>query len=676
MSTEGQQPSDFPSTPEGWAKRFTVEFDAAKKALEGWRKEAEEADKAFRDEVESLNSAVKRRTIFTANVTTQAAMLFGNTPKSDVTRRFADPKDDVARVAGELLERLLNTDLERASDTSEEAFRNALMDRLVPGGCVTRCRYEADFEELDEEELEARATPAKVDEETGAELSPAVPYVPGKTREEACIDYVHHTDLLWSKARVWSEVEWVAFAAEMTRAGLVKRFGAAVGSVVPLNAKPGVSQEEADKDPYARARVWELWHKPTKKVFWFVEGHSRVLDEKDDPLQLEAFFPCPKPWLANVTTSKLVPKSDYAINKGLYDSINTLTVRIDLIRSAIRVAGVYNRDAGDAVKQLLNGKAQNVLIPVENWALFGEKGGVKGQVDWLPMDQCVAALQVLVEQRRDEIDALYQDSGFSDIMRGQATQAGATATEQAAKTRFGSVRMQKMQDEFARFVTDAHRIKAEIICKHFEPQTILERANAAYGYESPELVQQAVQLLKSEYYCYRIEVKPESVALADFAALRSEKTEVIDAVSGFLQRMAPLLQMLGPQGLPFLIELLQAGVAGLKGAATMEGILDRAAEAAKQAQQQAAANPQPQQQDPKLQAEQLKAQTAQLKVQGDMQKENAKLQGDLVRIQAETQAKAQQEQVQRQENVRESAEKIMVQRALNPREPPKPGGLP
>ena len=73
------------------------------------------------------------------------------------------------------------------------------------------------------------------------------------------------------------------------------------------------------------------------------------------------------------------------------------------------------------------------------------------------------------------MNLLFQVTGMSDIMRGQST-AGATATEQALKAKFASTRVQEFQNEFARFASDTQRIKAEIISKHFDPQTIAERS--------------------------------------------------------------------------------------------------------------------------------------------------------------------------------------------------------
>ena len=81
-------------------------------------------------------------------------------------------------------------------------------------------------------------------------------------------------------------------------------------------------------------------------------------------------------------------------------------------------------------------------------------------------------------------------------MRGQAT-SGATATEQALKAKFASTRVQEFQNEFARFASDAQKIRAEIISKHFDPQTIMERSNVRYMTGvNPQAAMEAIQMIK------------------------------------------------------------------------------------------------------------------------------------------------------------------------------------
>lgn len=664
------QEAEFDDTPAGWARRWTMELSAARKRLERWHTQGGRIVARFKDEREGPDStgssSSTRWNLYTANVQTQRAMMYGQTPRVSVTRRHADAHDDVARVAAEMLERLLNTDIERDSDGYASALSYALDDRLLAGMGNVRVRYTAQFDDVPE-------VPARVNETTGAELAPAVPATRRKASEDVEVDYVHWRDQLWSPARTFEEVRWWGFRVQMSRSQLVRRFGAELGKTVPLNGREhggadsgGPAEKRAD--PWARADVWEIWSKEHGRVFWYVEGYPVILDVKPDLYGLRGFWPFPRPMFANLTTDALVARPDFVLAQDLYDEIDLVSTRITLLERAIAVKGVYDKSSG-SLQRLLQDTGENELIPVDNWALFAEKGGVRGAVDWLPLDQVVSALTALRDYRRELIDALYQVTGMSDILRGQAASSGVTATEQAIKARFGSVRMQALQDEFARFASDVQRLKTQVICRHFEPQTILERSNFRFAGQDLQLALQAVQLLKGGAAQYRIEVKPEAVSLTDFAALRAERTEVLTAIAGFIQSVAPLIAQ-SPASTPYLLQILQWSIAGLKGASTMEGILDQAIAAAQQA---AAAGPQPgtggaQQPDPKLLATQLKGSQ-------DMQREQFKLQADLTRIAAETQAHAQQEAVQRQENVREAGQKALIQHAARAAGPVLPGGF-
>jgi hypothetical protein len=151
--------------------------------------------------------------------------------------------------------------------------------------------------------------------------------------------------------------------------------------------------------------------------------------------------------------------------------------------------------------------------------------------------------------------------------------------------------MQALEQEFARFVSDAQRIKAEIISKHFDVETIIERSNVLNTPDA-ELAPQAAQLIKSKFLHFRVEVKSESLAQTDFAALKAERTEVLAAISGFVASAGALAQEV-PGSSITLLEILAWALSGLKGSQEIQGVIDRAIAAAKQQAAQAAANPQP-----------------------------------------------------------------------------------
>jgi hypothetical protein len=485
-------------------------------------------------------------------------------------------------------------------------------------------------------------------------------------------------------------MRWIGFKAQLSFQEKVKKFGELVAKDLPTSSmKEEASATDAKKaDPWSRTDVWEIWDKENGCVWFWVEGYKAVLTPSDlkdtanrngslkDTLELDNFFPCQRPMLANLTTSAFLPRADYTLYEDLYTEIDRVSTRITEIERAVGVKGLYNKNAGESVARLLTEESNGKLLPVENWEAFAEKNGIRGAVDWFPIEATVAALDKLREYRSELIQSLYQLSGMSDIMRGEAADVGATATEQSIKAKFASVRLQALQDEFARFASDGQKIRAEIICKHFEPATILERANIANtfdGQDAPQEVMQAVQLLKSKASNWRVEVKPEAISVQDFAALKAEKMEVIEGIGGFIQQAAPVAQMM--QGsTPFLLELLEALVASMRGGAELGGILQRAAQAAKQQAAAQAANPQPPQQDPKLQ-------TQMAKNQGELAKIQAETQSEMLRQQAETQELAQREEHAAAVNVQEEAAKQRIRHegnlmaaALQP--PPWPGGAP
>ncbi|HET9554333.1 MAG TPA: hypothetical protein VFP50_15330 [Anaeromyxobacteraceae bacterium] len=640
------QEGEFADTPAGWAQLWALEFSAARDALKRWQKRAKKVDERFRDDREAKDRTDTRWNLFTANVRTQQSILYGKVPQVSVSRRFADAKDDDARVAGEMLERLLNTDIERDGDGYALALQQAAQDYLLPGLGNARIRYELEEEDTPE-------TPERRDE-AGNVIAPAIEVGKRKVNEDVEVDYVHWQDQLWSPARVWQEVRWWAFRAEMSRDALVKRFGE-LGKSVPLNAKKPKGEERTRGDqpakpsPWGRAEVWEVWDKERRKVWWYVEGFGKILDSKPDPLGLQGFWPFPRPMAANITNTAFVPTPDFVLAQDMYDEIDLVSTKITELQDALKVAGVYD-SKNEGVQQLLENAGRNVLIPVKNWGNFAQGGGLKGVVDWMPMEQVVAVLNALREYRAELIQALDQVEGTSDLMRGQAADAAETATAQGIKARFGSVRIQAKQDELARFASELQWLKAQVIAKFFDQETILERSNAAYMFDDMAVARRAVGLIKEKLAReYRVQVKPENVSLQDFAALKQEKMEVLGAVGQYLTTIGPLAQQ-APGSAPFLLEILQWTVGGLRGASTLEGIIDRAVTAAKQAAQAPQGQQAP---DPKLLAAQAKMQAQQQKAMLDEQKAQADLQRDGLRHQMDVQAETAKQEIQTKQNIQE-----------------------
>ncbi len=112
-----------------------------------------------------------------------------------------------------------------------------------------------------------------------------------------------------------------------------------------------------------QACIYEIWDKEQGKVFWVSKSMGEILDEKDDPLQLEGFFPCPKPMYATLTTDSLEPVPDFVLYQDQAKQLDTLADRIDGFINALKVRGVYDaseesinayQDARDALHRILS----------------------------------------------------------------------------------------------------------------------------------------------------------------------------------------------------------------------------------------------------------------------------------------------------------------------------------
>ena len=637
-----EKASEYEQSPEGWQRLWTVEMAGAEEFQKDWVKRSDAVIDRYTDTRKGQGSDDTRVNLFTANVQTQRAMLYGKTPSTEVKRRFADPGDDTARVAGEALQRMLNTDIERDSDTYAQALEMALDDRLLPGFGSCRVRYEVETE--DGEYVDA----IKEVGEDGQEYEVAPGYQPEPTikKEEVEIDYVHWKDERWSPCRHYHEVRWRAWKADMTRDALHARFDAMLGEVevdlIPLKATRRDSEDRIKDDPWSRAEVWEIWSKEHKTVFWWVAGANKILDSQEDPLGLDGFFPSPKPMMANATTSKFMPVPDFYLAQDLYNEIDLVSTRITKLERAIKAVGVYDKTS-EELKRLLSEAVDNQMIPVDGFLAFGEKGGLKGATDWLPLDQFVLALDKLREYRTELIALLYQVTGMSDIMRGQSSGA-TTATEQAIKAKFASTRMQAFQNEFARFASDIMALKAEIISKHFSPETIVKRSNMPnLSPQDQQIAQAAVQMIKSDVYQYRVAVKPEAISMQDYAAVKQERGEMLTSVATYLQSAMPVMQA-APQLGPMLLQLLQWAVAGFRGGATIEGSIDQAVVQ----MQQALANPPPPQPNPEIMKAQMEAKIAQDEHQMNMQAMQVKTQTEVMKAKVGLQTAAMKAKIDQQ----------------------------
>jgi hypothetical protein len=454
--------------------------------------------------------------------------------------------------------------------------------------------------------------------------------------ERVCFDYVHWRDFRMSPSRTWEECCWVARRVFMTRDSGLKRFGK-VFAEVPLNYSEPKSDTARDqsggneafgpgKGVLKKAAIWEVWSKDDLKVYWLCEDYPEILDVRDDLFQLDEFYPCPRPLLATTTSDSTIPIPDYCMYQDQARELDDITNRISMLTQALKVIGVYDKTQ-DAVQRLLTEGTDNTMIPVDNWAMFAERGGLKGVVDFFPVEMVMNVLQKLVDVRGTIKQDIYEITGIADIVRG-ASVASETATAQSIKEKFANIRINDTQKDIARFASDLVNMAAELMTNFFQPETLVINSDLADP-TGPDFqyVPAAVQLIKDgRLIQHKISVSVDAITESDEKEEKEARTEFMAQFANLIQQAVPAVQQM-PQLAPMLGHVMLWAVRGFKVGRDIEGQIEQGiAQMAQQGPPEAKPDPAQQKLEAQAQEQQQKLVHDQNAHQADMQKEQEKLQ--------------------------------------------------
>lgn len=673
---------------------------AYEREAEKWEKRSIKIIKRYKDDRGQRDINASRYNILWSNVETLKPALFARVPKADVKRRF-DDKDPVGRVAADVLERSIDYFLQQYAFGA--MARQCVLDFLLPGRGTAWVRYVPHMRDLDisgtqetEDDGPQVTEDADLDGETAAERPEEVYY------EEVLPDYVHWQDFGHTDARTWEEVTAVWRKVYLTRSQLIARFGKKIGAAIQLDFTPKGLDGQKTTDQVKKATVYEIWDRDSKKAIWISKFYPEKLDVRDDPLKLDRFFPCPRPLYATLGNDSIIPVPDYVEYQDQANELDELTARIASITKAVKVSGVYDA-AADGVQQMFNDGHENQLIPVSSWAMFAEKGGLKGSMELLPIQEISQTLMTLYECRDKVKQDLYEITGMSDILRG-ATNPNETFGAQKIKQNFVTMRLDERQRAVARFCRGVVEIVGQIIAMQFSLDTIKQISGVKLlSQQEKELIGQQQQLkamqaqqmaqpgqapipppalsddvaklmsepswdevcalLKDEpARCFRLDLETDSTVQNDEDMEKQNRMEFLTTIGGFMEKasMAP------PALAPLMGELLMFAVRAFPVGKSVESSIQAAVEKLNdQAKNPAAPPPNPDQikaqaslQQAQMSAQvagqtaQLNAQSAQqlaqLKAQSDEQMEALKQQAENQRKQMELAHQAQQADAERE----------------------------
>lgn len=632
------------------AKPWLQAIEDAEKYFSEYQSICDKIDKWY-GQAKRLNAARTDREfqIFWANIEVIKPAIYARSPTPVVTARFKDRKP-LVRHASEILERTLITSFD--VDNIDSALRLVRDDVATYARGVTWLRYEND----------------------------------GK-KERISYDHLDRRDFLHEPARKWREVGWVARRSYLSVEQMRARFEEISGGAYLDATYEERKEDNEEYDREKKAVVWEIWSKDRNVVIWVTPNVNEVLDITEPFLELDGFYPCPKPAYASCELGTLKPIPDYLYYKDQIDEVNELTSRISALSEGLRLKGFYSggaEDIADAIETAIRSQDNNaILIPVPNTAALSGSGS--SIVEWMPIREVADTIFNCVSLRQQLINDIYEITGISDIMRG-TTQASETLGAQQLKSQFGATRIRDRQDELARIARDSTRIAGEIMAENFSPETLLSmsqydelprqeqiaqqsqqiQSQIAQAQSDPNIQQQAQQnpeqaqqLLQQAQQQLRdlqqqvtfeqvyqflqdqrmrpfvLDIETDSTIQPDEDAQKKLSNEFLTALSNALSQLGPLIEA-RPETSEFAGEALKFAVAPYRAgrvlAASIDNLVDQiknssAKDKENPAQQQAQAEMQMKQQEMQLQA-QIKQAEIKMK-QAEMQAQSEQMQREM-----------------------------------------------
>ena len=480
--------------------------------------------------------------LFWSGIETQKPFLYFKQPKPYL-ERLSKHTSAIEQVAAKILERALEWNLTQFDFDS--VIKYARNDYLIFGTGILWEAYEPEFQSV--------------------QLAGIQGNIELKTGEKVVTKYIDPLDFVAdiSQNGIFENVTWIARCIHMNQVKIISSFGEEMWEkLVEKGIAPVTDADDFVLD------VYEIWDKEERKVYWFSFELDEFLLQKEDPLRLSSFFPMPKPIFATMTNDSLIPISDFQMIEKMLVELTFVTERMQQLLEAMKVSGVYDA----SFSRLADIFDKDVtLVGLHDFERLKEAGGIKGAIDFIPIEQYIQALEILVKRKEALKQEIFEMTGVSDIMRGNSTKVE-TATAVEKKTNFGTLRNQDRQNDMHRFIMGCYRLKAELICEQFSAETLEKFISETEGY-STQTVKEAVQLLKNNKMRDMI-VNIETEAFFNQEKQTEKTIFAIETISKMLSNGVAVVAQ-EPLLLPLYRQMITSLTGTLVGARHFENVIDQ-----------------------------------------------------------------------------------------------------
>lgn len=575
---EQQDAKPAEEKPADFVRRWLTEWSLADGNEKTWRDQAKRCYEIYEGGQPTKDGAARSDRSFNilwSNTETLLPAVYNSAPQPDVRRRFRDA-DPIGKAVSQVLERSLSyaIDTEDFYDTLEDA----VLDCIVAGRGLVRIKYEPKFAPIMDANGQPMMQPPPPDAPPDAQPEP----MEQKVSEKCVIEHVQWDDFRRGPGKRWRQVPWIGFRHGFLYEQLVEMFGEEQAKLIPLNYPDGVNNKpETEKRAFGSAEVIEIWDKEKMEVIFIATGWKDApLLREADPMEIDGFWPIPKPLMAIKNGRSLVPKPLYFMYEVKARELERVSQRINGVVRVCKLRGVYDHTMQEVAK-LLDADDTD-MIAVQNTAKYYRMGGLSKAIWMMPVGEIAAILAALYQAQNECKQTIYELTGISDVVRG-STQASETATAQRLKAQFGGLRLKTLQREVKRFGRDVMRLIADVMCSKYDQQTFAEITGLQYptaqekqaaqmqlqqtqaapqvdpatgqpmpppppnpaavkAAESPSW-EEIMQVMKSDRQrCYKVDIETDSTISETLEMDMSGLQEALTAIMGFIQGAMPGLQ--------------------------------------------------------------------------------------------------------------------------------------
>lgn len=574
--------------------------------VEYWRGEIAQAEKReseFRKQARRVTAIYEGKTrednsfnIVYSNTETIAPALYNSVPRPVVQRRFKD-EDPLGKNASLATQRVLEylvDDGMGCEASFDDLMKSAVLEAAVPGRGVTRFSYDATFKRVESPDQAGEGQEASGEEGEGTSAESEGDSPAG---EEIDKEMIYGEEVPWDRfrhgyAKKWAKMPWVAFEHVMDREEVTESFGEAIAAIcrfenlkrVGENADGSGEEDTRGTENIKVIHVHEIWDKTSKTVKFVSDNCDVFLKEVPDPCKLSGFFPCPQPLSFVSRISSLTPAPLYTFYEEQAKELNRITIRINKLVVALKVRGFYDNSI-EGLHKVLEAD-DNQMLPANNVASVQQNNALASALWFVPLEPIVKTLLQLYQQREQVKSVIYEITGIADIMRG-STQASETLGAQELKNQWGTLRLKRLQKEVMRYSRDCLRIMAELATTKLQPETLSKMTGLPYptGVQKqqaqvllqqwqqqamlqppqpgpdgqppapPQPPQQLTAILQQPSWddilgvlrddlerSFRIDIETNSTVDAEATEDKQNIGELLNAISQFLNGVAPLIE--------------------------------------------------------------------------------------------------------------------------------------